>query len=97
MWIGAFDIGCSCCRPTSLFHPVYRSDSGRQAKGIAFSVDAGEPFAVHLPQGMIEKAISNILANAVSYTKPDGIIYVSCKISFIIWASRSVNSLHLAR
>jgi len=50
-----------------------------KAKGIAFSVDAGEPFTVHLPQGMIEKAISNILANAVSYTKPDGTIYVSCK------------------
>ena len=50
-----------------------------KAKGIAFSVDAGEPFAVHLPQGMIEKAISNILANAVSYTKPDSTIYVSCK------------------
>ena len=50
-----------------------------KAKGIAFSVDIGEPFAVHLPQGMIEKAISNILANAVSYTKPDSTIYVSCK------------------
>ena len=50
-----------------------------KAKGIAFSVDVGEPFTVHLPQGMIEKAISNILANAVSYTKPDGTIYVSCK------------------
>ena len=50
-----------------------------KAKGIAFSVDAGEPFAVHLPQGMIEKAISNILANAVSYTKPDSTIYVACK------------------
>ena len=50
-----------------------------KAKGIAFSVDAGAPFAVHLPQGMIEKAISNILANAVSYTKPDGTIYISCK------------------
>ena len=50
-----------------------------KAKGIAFSVDTGEPFTVHLSQGMIEKAISNILANAVSYTKPDGIIYVSCK------------------
>ena len=50
-----------------------------KAKGIAFSVDIGEPFAVHLPQGMIEKAISNILANAVSYTKPDSTIYVACK------------------
>ena len=50
-----------------------------KAKGIAFSVDAGEPFTVHLPQGMIEKAISNILANAVSYTKPDGVIHISCK------------------
>ena len=28
---------------------------------------------------MIEKAISNILANAVSYTKPGGIIDISCK------------------
>ena len=55
-----------------------------KAKGIAFSVDAGEPFAVHLPQGMIEKAISNILANAVSYTKPDGTIYVSCKGQLLI-------------
>ena len=50
-----------------------------KAKGIALSIDVGGPFAVHLPQGMIEKAISNIMANAVSYTKPDGTIYVSCK------------------
>ena len=50
-----------------------------KAKGIAFSIDVGEPFAVHLPQGMIEKAISNILANAVSYTKPAGVIHISCK------------------
>ena len=50
-----------------------------KAKGIAFSVDIGEPFTIHLPQGMIEKAISNILANAVSYTKPDSTIYVACK------------------
>ncbi len=55
-----------------------------KAKGIAFSVDVGEPFAVHLPQGMIEKAISNILANAVSYTKPDGTVYVSCKGQLLI-------------
>ena len=50
-----------------------------KAKGIAFSIDESETHTVHLPQGMIEKAISNILANAVSYTKPDGTIYVSCK------------------
>ena len=50
-----------------------------KARGISLSVDASEPFAVHLPQGMIEKAISNILANAVSYTKPDGMIAISCK------------------
>ena len=55
-----------------------------KAKGITFSVDTGEPFAAHLPQGMIEKAISNILANAVSYTKPDGTIYVSCKGQLLI-------------
>ena len=50
-----------------------------KAKGIAFSIEESEPYTVHLPQGMIEKAISNILANAVSYTKPDGVIHISCK------------------
>lgn len=50
-----------------------------KAKGIAFSIDETEAYTVHLPQGMIEKAISNILANAVSYTKPDGVIHISCK------------------
>lgn len=50
-----------------------------KAKGIAFSIDESEAYTVHLPQSMIEKAISNILANAVSYTKPDGVIHISCK------------------
>jgi two-component system sensor kinase Ihk len=50
-----------------------------KAKGIAFSIDESEAYIVHLPQGMIEKAISNILANAVSYTEPDGVIHISCK------------------
>lgn len=49
-----------------------------KAKGIAFSIDESETHTVHLPQGMIEKAISNILANAVSYTKSDGVIHISC-------------------
>lgn len=50
-----------------------------KAKGIAFSIDKSETYTVYLPQSMIEKAISNILANAVSYTKPDGVIHISCK------------------
>ena len=50
-----------------------------KAKGIAFSIEESEPYTVHLPQGMIEKAISNILANAVSYTKPDGVIHIFSK------------------
>lgn len=50
-----------------------------KAKGIAFSIDESETYTVHLPRGMIEKAISNILANAVSYTKPDGVIHISHK------------------
>ena len=50
-----------------------------KAKGISVNIELGEPFTVHLPQGMIEKAISNILANAVSYTKPGGMIDISCK------------------
>jgi len=50
-----------------------------KSKGITVNIEIDEPAAVHLPQGMIEKAISNILANAVSYTKPGGIIDVFCK------------------
>lgn len=50
-----------------------------KAKGIIFSIEESEAYTAHLPQGMIEKAISNILANAVSYTKPDGVIHISCK------------------
>ena len=50
-----------------------------KAKGITVNIQLSEPFAVHLPRGMIEKAISNILANAVSYTKPGGIIDIFCK------------------
>jgi len=50
-----------------------------KSKGITVNIEIDEPSAVHLPQGMIEKAISNILANAVSYTKPGGMIDVSCK------------------
>ena len=42
------------------------------------NVELGEPHTVCLPRGMFEKAISNILANAVSYTNPNGIISVSC-------------------
>lgn len=50
-----------------------------KAKGIMVNVELGDPFTVHLPRGMVEKAISNILANAVSYTKPGGLIAVFCK------------------
>lgn len=50
-----------------------------KSKGITVNIALDEPSAVHLPRGMIEKAISNILANAVSYTKSGGRIDVSCK------------------
>jgi len=50
-----------------------------KAKGIKVDVDFGDPYIVHLPQGMIEKSISNVLANAVSYTKPEGRIVITCK------------------
>ena len=49
-----------------------------KAKGICIEVDTDHPSTVHLPRGMLEKAVSNILANAVSYTKPDGVIHISC-------------------
>lgn len=49
-----------------------------KAKGLTMNVKLDETGTVCLPRGMIEKAISNILANAVSYTKPNGIITVSC-------------------
>ena len=48
-----------------------------KAKGLTMNVNLDETGTVCLPRGMIEKAISNILANAVSYTKPDGTITVS--------------------
>ena len=49
-----------------------------KSKGLTMNVESGKPHTVCLPRGMIEKAISNILANAVSYTKPNGVITVSC-------------------
>lgn len=49
-----------------------------KAKGLTMNVKLDEAGTVCLPRGMIEKVISNILANAVSYTKPNGIITVSC-------------------
>ena len=49
-----------------------------KAKGLTMNVTLDETDTVCLPRGIIEKAISNILANAVSYTKPNGTITVSC-------------------
>ncbi|MEY8311405.1 HAMP domain-containing sensor histidine kinase [Oscillospiraceae bacterium 42-9] len=49
-----------------------------KAKGITMNVAMDKAGTVCLTRGMIEKAISNILANAVSYTKSDGTITVSC-------------------
>lgn len=50
-----------------------------KSKGLTMNVELGEPYTVCLPRGMVEKAISNILANAVSYTRPNGTITVSCQ------------------
>lgn len=50
-----------------------------KSKGLTMNVDFDEPCKVCLPREMIEKAISNILANAVSYTKLGGSINISCK------------------
>ncbi|MDO4273224.1 MAG: HAMP domain-containing sensor histidine kinase [Eubacteriales bacterium] len=47
-----------------------------KTKGIKFDMQLEEPFVVQLPRGMIEKALSNIVANAVSYTREGGIISV---------------------
>ena len=49
-----------------------------KSKGLTMNVELGKSHKVCLPRGMIEKAISNILANAVYYTKPNGIITVAC-------------------
>ena len=49
-----------------------------KTKGIRVEVTSDHPCTVHLPRGMLEKVVSNILANAVSYTKPDGMIHISC-------------------
>lgn len=50
-----------------------------KSKGLTMNIELGEPHTIYLPKGIIEKVISNILANAVSYTKPNGIITVSCQ------------------
>lgn len=47
-----------------------------KAKGIAFHIDLSDNFSVVLPPHLFEKAISNVLANAVAYTKEGGIISV---------------------
>lgn len=47
-----------------------------KTKGIAFHLDLSDNFSVVLPPHLFEKAISNILANAVAYTETGGIISV---------------------
>lgn len=49
-----------------------------KSKGLSMNVKLDGPCTVRLPRAMIEKVISNILANAVSYTKPNGTITISC-------------------
>lgn len=47
-----------------------------RTKGIIFHLDRSDGFSAVLPPHMFEKAISNILANAVAYTETGGIISV---------------------
>ena len=47
-----------------------------RTKGIMFHFDAADHFSVVLPPQMFEKAVSNVLANAVAYTKTGGKISV---------------------
>ena len=47
-----------------------------KTKGIAFQLDVSDDFSVVLPLCMFEKALSNILANAVAYTEAGGKISV---------------------
>ena len=47
-----------------------------KAKGIIFRLELFENFSAVLPQHLFEKAISNILSNAVAYTETGKTIYV---------------------
>lgn len=47
-----------------------------RTKGILFWPTLQEHLEIVLPQRMLEKAVSNILANAVAYTKPGGTVRV---------------------
>ena len=41
-----------------------------EAKGVKFKTELLSDTLVHLPEGQLKKAISNILSNAVNYTEP---------------------------
>ncbi|WP_148408737.1 HAMP domain-containing sensor histidine kinase [Murimonas intestini] len=47
-----------------------------KTKGIKFHMQLDESVVLQLPRGMIEKALSNIVANAVSYTREGGVISI---------------------
>ena len=47
-----------------------------KAKGIVFRLELFDNFTAVLPQHLFEKAISNILSNAVAYTETGKTIYV---------------------
>lgn len=47
-----------------------------RTKGIDFQLDVSDGFSVILPPHMFEKAVSNVLANAVAYTETGGRISV---------------------
>lgn len=47
-----------------------------KTKGVEFDISLENSFVLQMPGEMFEKALSNILANAVSYTRPGGMIYI---------------------
>lgn len=47
-----------------------------KTRGVEFDISLENSFTLQIPREMFQKALSNILANAVSYTRQGGIIYI---------------------
>ncbi|MCR2019126.1 HAMP domain-containing histidine kinase, partial [Blautia pseudococcoides] len=47
-----------------------------KTRGVEFDISLENSFVLQMPREMFKKALSNILANAVSYTRQGGMIYI---------------------
>ena len=70
-----------------------------RARGISLYTDFNEAFIVMLPQKPLEKAVSNIISNAVQYTISGGRIAVYCRRRSLIIENECtpISEKHLSR